>query len=113
MATTNTLLQTLAPGHLRGRVMSLHTTLFLGVFPLAGLIWGALAARVGEATVLAGGGLLVIAGAMVSGRAVLRHTPPALAAASAATRVEKTVLAPGIDGVRGVAPSAVPKSRGA
>ena len=89
MATTNTLLQTLAPGHLRGRVMSLHTTLFLGVFPLSGLVWGGLADRWSEATVLAGGGLLVIAGTVVSGRAVLRHAPPALAAASAAAREPK------------------------
>jgi len=85
MASTNTLLQTLAPGHLRGRVMSLHTTLFLGVFPLSGLVWGALADRAGEAAVLAGGGVLVVLGTLVSGRAVLRHTPPALAAASLAS----------------------------
>ncbi len=84
MATTNTLLQTLAPGHLRGRVMSLHTTLFLGVFPLSGLVWGWLADRLSEATVLAGGGVLVMAGTLLSGRAVLRHAPPAVAAASAA-----------------------------
>jgi MFS family permease len=84
-AATNTLVQLLAPGHLRGRVMSLHTTLFLGVFPLSGLLWGALADRMGEATVLAGGGLLVIVGSIVSGRAVLRHAPPAVAVVSAAT----------------------------
>jgi MFS family permease len=84
MAATNTLLQTLAPRHLRGRVMSLHTTLFLGVFPLAGLGWGALADRFGEAAVLAGGGVLVVVGTLISGRAVLRHAPPALAAAAAA-----------------------------
>ena len=83
MAATNTLLQTLAPGHLRGRVMSLHTTLFLGVFPLAGLVWGWLADRFGEAAVLAGGGVLVALGALLSGRAVLRYAPVALAAASA------------------------------
>jgi MFS family permease len=86
MATTNTLLQTLAPGHLRGRVMSLHTTLFLGVFPLSGLIWGALADRLGEATVLAAGGVLVVAGALLFGRAVLRDVPVAVAAVSAAPR---------------------------
>jgi MFS family permease len=113
MATTNTLLQTLAPGHLRGRVMSLHTTLFLGVFPLAGLVWGALADRIGEAAVLAGGGLVVIAGAVVSGRAVLRQTPPALAAASTASRTEPGVVTPGVDAVAGVPARAVPKSRGA
>ena len=36
---------------------------------------------------LAAGGVLVVAGALITGRAVLRHTPPAVAAASAATQV--------------------------
>jgi hypothetical protein len=64
--------------------MSIHTTLFLGVFPLSGLIWGWLADRLSEATVLAGGGVLVFFGAFVFGRGVLRHAPPAVALASAA-----------------------------
>lgn len=80
LATTNTLLQTLAPSHLRGRVMSLHTTIFLGLFPLSGLLWGALADRVGEAAVLAGGGLVVFAASLVVGRWILRHAPADLAA---------------------------------
>ncbi|HEX2464238.1 MAG TPA: hypothetical protein VHR17_06390, partial [Thermoanaerobaculia bacterium] len=60
--------------------------LFLGVFPLSGLIWGALADRLGEATVLAAGGVLVVAGALIFGRAVLRDVPVAVAAVSAAPR---------------------------
>jgi MFS family permease len=110
MATTNTLLQTLAPGHLRGRVMSLHTTLFLGVFPLSGLVWGALADHLGEGAVMAAGGLLVIAGSLVSGRGVLRQTPPALAAASAATQSDRSAASPGNEAAPGVATAAVPKS---
>jgi MFS family permease len=82
LATTNTLLQTLAPAALRGRVMSLHTTLFLGLFPLSGLAWGGLADRFGEASVLAGGGLVVVVGSFVTGRAVLRHAPGALETAT-------------------------------
>jgi MFS family permease len=110
MATTNTLLQTLAPGHLRGRVMSLHTTLFLGVFPLSGLVWGALADRLGEGAVMAAGGLLVIAGSLVSGRGVLRQTPPALAAASAATRSDRSAATPANEAAPGVAATGVPKT---
>lgn len=79
LATTNTLLQTLAPQELRGRVMSLHTTLFLGLFPLSGLLWGALADRFGEAAILATGGAVVLLGSVLWGPAVLRHAPGALA----------------------------------
>lgn len=75
LATTNTLLQTLAPDHLRGRVMSLHTSLFLGVFPLAGLGAGALADRFGEAVVMLAGGSIVILGSAYFGRSLLRTSP--------------------------------------
>ncbi|MEE2775877.1 MAG: MFS transporter [Acidobacteriota bacterium] len=84
LATTNTLLQTLVPGRLRGRVMSLHTTLFLGLFPLSGLAWGALADRYGEAAVLAGGGVAVTFGSLFTGRAILRHAPRAIETAQLA-----------------------------
>ncbi|MDX1384143.1 MAG: MFS transporter, partial [Thermoanaerobaculia bacterium] len=83
LAATNTLLQTLVSERLRGRVMSLHTTLFLGLFPLSGLAWGALADRFGEATVLAAGGSSVALATLATGRAVLRHATPALNAALA------------------------------
>jgi MFS family permease len=120
MATTNTLLQTLAPGHLRGRVMSLHTTLFLGVFPLSGLVWGALADRAGEAAVLAGGGVLTVLGALFFGRGVLRQTPPALALAAAKRAEARPADAPAIEAaapaaieaVSGVASTVVPRGGG-
>ncbi len=81
MATTNTLFQTLAPNPLRGRIMSFHTSAFLGLFPISGLLAGALADRFGEAAVLAGGGVAVAVGAVVFGRTTLRHAPRALSAA--------------------------------
>lgn len=74
MATTNTLLQTIAPDHLRGRVMSLHTSLFLGLFPISGLAAGALADRFGESTVLAVSGVSVMVGGSIAGRALIRRT---------------------------------------
>ena len=40
MAGVNTLLQLAVPDELRGRVMSLHSSLFLGVLPLGGLLAG-------------------------------------------------------------------------
>lgn len=85
MATTNTLLQTLAPDHLRGRIMSLHTWAFLGLFPVSSLLTGALADRYGEAAVLATGGLLVATSTVFLGRFTLRHVPAALASARSRT----------------------------
>jgi len=59
------------PDELRGRVMSLHSALFLGVFPFSGLLAGAIADRVGEAPVLLVGGLGVITGVLFFGRVML------------------------------------------
>jgi MFS family permease len=72
MAGVNTLLQLAAPDQLRGRVMSLHTTLFLGVLPAGGLVAGAFADLVGEAVVLAVGGVAVVCGAAFFGQVLLR-----------------------------------------
>ena len=74
MAGVNTLLQLAAPEELRGRVMSLHTTLFLGILPLGGLLAGAFADRVGEAAVLMVGGVVVVCGAVFFGQVLLRAT---------------------------------------
>ena len=39
----NMLLQTMVPGHLRGRVMALYTISFIGMLPIGSLIYGGLA----------------------------------------------------------------------
>jgi MFS family permease len=46
-ATTNTVLQTLSDDAFRGRVMGLHTVMFLGTAPLGSLVLGALAEPLG------------------------------------------------------------------
>jgi MFS family permease len=46
-ATANTLVQTTVPDHLRGRVMSVYTMLFMGMMPLGNLQAGTLASRFG------------------------------------------------------------------
>jgi len=51
-ATTNTLLQTLTPDDLRGRVMSVFTLAFVGMGPIGALQAGILADRVGAPTTL-------------------------------------------------------------
>ncbi len=77
MTTTNTLLQLAVPDRLRGRVMALHAALFLGVVPLGGVLAGRLADTLGNANVLAGCGVLLFAGALVYGRALVgRARPP-------------------------------------
>jgi MFS family permease len=76
MTTTNTLLQLDVPDRLRGRVMALHSALFLGVVPIGGIVAGRLADRIGDASVLAGGGALLFAGALVYGRTLVRRARP-------------------------------------
>jgi MFS family permease len=74
MAGVNTLLQLAVPDELRGRVMSLHSSLFLGILPLGGLVAGAFADRVGEAMVLLVGGAIVVCGTAFFGQVLLRAT---------------------------------------
>ncbi len=60
LASTNTLLQTLSPDHLRGRVLGFYTTSFLGFMPIGSLIVGSIAAKVGVSWTLMGGALLCL-----------------------------------------------------
>jgi len=64
LATTNTLLQLVVEDRYRGRMMGLHTVMFLGTQPLGGLVLGALAQRFGApgAALVSGGVSLAAAG---------------------------------------------------
>jgi MFS family permease len=64
LATTNTLLQLFVDEAYRGRMMGLHTVMFLGTQPLGGLVLGGLAQRFGApaAALLSGGVSLAAAG---------------------------------------------------
>jgi len=64
-ASTNTVLQSIVPDDLRGRVASLYVMSFLGVSPLGALATGALAERVGPPAALAGCGILALVAAAV------------------------------------------------
>jgi predicted MFS family arabinose efflux permease len=83
MAGTNTLLQSLAPEALRGRVISLYTVTLLGLSPCGSLMMGSIASRIGvPATLALGGGACIAASIAFSRRLpALRAT---LRAASAA-----------------------------
>jgi MFS family permease len=61
MAGTMTLLQGLAPADMRGRVMGLFSTLFVGVSPFGALAAGFAASRFGAPRTLAVGGAVVVA----------------------------------------------------
>ncbi|MBU0509295.1 MFS transporter [bacterium] len=66
LASTNTLLQTLSPDHLRGRVLGFYTTGFLGFLPIGSLIMGSIAAEVGAPITLAGGSLICLIVALLT-----------------------------------------------
>jgi MFS family permease len=56
-ASSNTLIQTIVPDRLRGRIMSLYTLVLLGLMPAGGLLMGALASNVDSAWALGVGGV--------------------------------------------------------
>lgn len=65
-STTNTLLQTRVPARLRGRVHSLYVLTSIGLLPLGNLVAGAIAERSGVPPVLAIGGALTAACALIA-----------------------------------------------
>lgn len=64
MASSNTLIQTMVPDHLRGRVMSVYSMMFMGMAPFGALIGGALADRLGAPLTVAMGGVACVGGAV-------------------------------------------------
>jgi MFS family permease len=60
LASTNTLLQTLAPDHLRGRVLGFYTTAFMGIMPIGSMIVGAVAAEYGAPHTIAAGAIVCL-----------------------------------------------------
>lgn len=70
-ATGNTTIQLAVPDHLRGRVMSVYTTVFSASVPIGGLAMGAVASSLGASVAIALGGVLTVAiglGALAIGR---------------------------------------------
>jgi MFS family permease len=59
-ATCNTIIQLIVPDRLRGRVMSVHTTVFAGSTPFGGIFAGGLAALSGAPVALAAGGVIAL-----------------------------------------------------
>jgi MFS family permease len=65
MASSNTLIQSMVPDRLRGRVMALYSMMFVGMAPFGALFAGILARLLGAQATVAVGGIVCIAGAFV------------------------------------------------
>jgi MFS family permease len=65
MASSNTLIQTMVPDRLRGRVMAVYSMMFVGMAPFGALLAGVLAHLLGApVTVAVGGGVCIIGAAI-------------------------------------------------
>ncbi len=67
MASSNTLIQSMVPDHLRGRVMAIYSMMFMGMAPFGALFAGAVAGRIGAPLTVAIGGVACLAGAALFG----------------------------------------------
>jgi len=65
MASSNTLIQSMVPDQLRGRVMAVYSMMFMGMSPVGALLAGLLAHRLGAPLTVAAGGVVCVAGALV------------------------------------------------
>jgi MFS family permease len=70
MACSNTLIQTMVPDELRGRVMSVYSMMFMGMAPFGAFFGGALADHIGAPITVATGGVACVIGAIWFGRAL-------------------------------------------
>jgi len=68
MACTNTLIQTMVPDQLRGRIMALYSMMVMGMAPFGALFGGVLAERMGAPLTVAVGGVACVLGAIWFGR---------------------------------------------
>lgn len=64
MAATNTTLQNRVPDHLRGRMMAVYATMFLGIQPVGSLLAGGIAKKFGAPDTLAVFGMLCFVGSI-------------------------------------------------
>jgi MFS family permease len=77
MAASNTLIQSMIPNRLRGRVMSVYSMMFMGMAPMGALVAGALAAPLGAPITVAIGGAICAVGGVVFGAGLPHLRGPA------------------------------------
>ena len=98
--TGNTTIQLAVPDHLRGRVMSVYTTVFSASSPLGGLSFGAIASAFGSPVAIGLGGVLTFIvgiGALLLGRRGAFTLPVSASAATGSAASNANVLfGPGV-----------------
>ena len=67
MASSNTLVQSMVPDELRGRVMAVYSMMFMGMAPFGALLAGSIASNLGAPATVRIGGAVCILGAIVFG----------------------------------------------
>ena len=67
MASSNTLVQSMSPDQLRGRVIAVYSMMFMGMAPFGAFFAGAVAHHIGAPWTVAVGGIACIAGAITFG----------------------------------------------
>ena len=67
MSSSNTLIQSMVPDHLRGRVMSVYSMMFMGMAPFGALLGGAVADRFSAPVAVGLGAIAAIGGAAIFG----------------------------------------------
>jgi MFS family permease len=67
MSSSNTLIQTMVPDELRGRVMAVYSMMFMGMAPFGSLTAGAIANHIGAPHTVMLGGFTCVAGSLVFG----------------------------------------------
>ena len=104
MASSNTILQTIVSDEMRGRLMSLYVTAFMGIMPFGSLLAGSLANSIGAPATLAIGGSICIAGA-----GVFAYKLPAIRAAGRPVYIEKEIIQEEVEkGVQNASQLSVP-----
>jgi MFS family permease len=89
MGSSNTLIQSMVPDRLRGRVMSVYSMMLMGMGPIGSLLAGWAADRLGAPVTVALGGVICVAAALVfrgflpkirhhARRLILEQAPPTL-----------------------------------
>ncbi len=67
MGSSNTLIQSMSPDHLRGRVMSVYSMMFMGMAPVGAVLSGVAAGRWGAPVTVASAGIICLLAAAVFG----------------------------------------------